>query len=57
MIQIRQFEGQHSKERDCKELCNLLLFMEVNDIDIDLEPPKKYKGYGECIDGKQRLIE
>lgn len=45
MIQIIQYEGQHSKERDCKELSELLLFMEVNDIDVDLEPPKEFKGY------------
>jgi len=56
MIQITQYEGQHSKERDCKELSELIAFAENNDIDIDLEPPKEYKGYGKLENGKKRLL-
>ena len=56
MIQITQYEGQHPKERDAKELCELLKFAEDNDIDIDIEPPKEYNGYSELKNGHRSLL-
>ena len=55
MIQITQFEGQHSKEQDCKELSELIKFAEDNNIDIDLEPPKKFMGYIRIDNGNEIL--